>query len=73
MLADTLTKNINGPKMTKFTNIIFERGMLANKDFDIYYFYNLNKLNLYLNYIFLQYGYHEINYDDTNIYHVYML
>ncbi len=23
MLADTLTKNVNGPKMNKFTNIIF--------------------------------------------------
>ena len=25
MLADTLTKNINGPKMTKFTNLTFTK------------------------------------------------
>ena len=25
MLADTLTKNVNGPKMTKFTNLIFNK------------------------------------------------
>ena len=25
MLADTLTKNVNGPKMTKFTNLIFTK------------------------------------------------
>jgi hypothetical protein len=44
MFVNTLTKNIIGPKMIKFTNIIFdktekikfERRMLANKDFDIY-------------------------------------
>jgi len=25
MIADILTKNVNGPKMTKFTNLIFDK------------------------------------------------